>query len=178
MIQRRLLWIPGLTLAIIAPAGAADVSRDTGQVMTRAGNGALIHRLPDAGFKPSEAYQWLETLLEASGRDAVRNQPRPTVLSRTMAIVLTAMYDAWAAYDNSAVGTRLNNSLRRPAKERTRSLRADSCESPRQRRNCKAFSSNRPVAEPWEHFTSSARISSCGRELTLASRDNRMFLFD
>jgi hypothetical protein len=36
-----------------------------------------------------------------------------------MAIVLTSMYDAWAAYDDVAVGTRLGARLRRPAAERT-----------------------------------------------------------
>jgi hypothetical protein len=30
------------------------------------------------------------------------------------------MYDAWAAYDEKAVGTRLGGSLRRPASERTK----------------------------------------------------------
>lgn len=78
---------------------------------------AYIHRAPHPN--PSAAYRWLDVLLEASGRDAIRNRPRPTVLSRTMAIVLTAMYDAWAAYDAKAVGTRLGGTLRRPPAERT-----------------------------------------------------------
>ena len=43
----------------------------------------------------------------------------PTVNARALAIVHTAMYDAWAAYDATAVGTRLGGSLRRPAAERT-----------------------------------------------------------
>jgi hypothetical protein len=43
----------------------------------------------------------------------------PTVNARALAIVHTAMYDAWAAYDPTAVGTRLGGSLRRPAAERT-----------------------------------------------------------
>jgi hypothetical protein len=42
----------------------------------------------------------------------------PTVNARALAIVHTAMYDAWAAYDATAVGTRLGGSLRRPAAER------------------------------------------------------------
>ncbi len=78
-----------------------------------------MHRSPAAEFRPTAVYKWVELLLEASGRDAVRNQPRPTVLSRTDAVVLTAMYDAWAAYDDRAVGTRLGGKLRRPAGERT-----------------------------------------------------------
>jgi hypothetical protein len=48
-----------------------------------------------------------------------RNSPRPTVLSRTLAIPLTAMYDAWAAYDDKALSTRSGGKLRRPAAERT-----------------------------------------------------------
>ncbi len=43
----------------------------------------------------------------------------PTINARALAIVHTAMYDAWAAYDPVAVGTRLGGSLRRPAAERT-----------------------------------------------------------
>src|SRR5829696_885121 len=39
----------------------------------------------------------------------------PTINARALAIVHTAMYDAWAAYDPVAVGTRLGGSLRRPA---------------------------------------------------------------
>jgi hypothetical protein len=36
-----------------------------------------------------------------------------------LAIALTAMYDAWAAYDDHAVGSRLGGKLRRPPAERT-----------------------------------------------------------
>ncbi|HET9290061.1 MAG TPA: hypothetical protein VFQ49_03190, partial [Actinomycetes bacterium] len=43
----------------------------------------------------------------------------PTINARALAIVQTAMYEAWAAYDATAVGTRLGGSLRRPAAERT-----------------------------------------------------------
>jgi hypothetical protein len=43
----------------------------------------------------------------------------PTINARALAIVHTAMYDAWAAYDATAVGTRLGGTLRRPAAERT-----------------------------------------------------------
>jgi hypothetical protein len=41
------------------------------------------------------------------------------MVARALAIAHTCIYDAWAAYDNKAVGTRLGGSLRRPAKERT-----------------------------------------------------------
>ncbi len=45
--------------------------------------------------------------------------PGPTVTSRAMGMTYTAMYDAWAAYDPVAVGTRLGGALRRPASEFT-----------------------------------------------------------
>ena len=58
---------------------------------------------------------WNETLLEA-----VRNTSMgPPMTARALAVVHTGMYDAWAAYDGTAVGTRLGGSLRRPAVERT-----------------------------------------------------------
>ncbi len=41
------------------------------------------------------------------------------MFSRAAAITNTAMYDAWAAYDNKANGTQLGGELRRPAAERT-----------------------------------------------------------
>jgi hypothetical protein len=43
----------------------------------------------------------------------------PPMNARALAILHTAMYDAWAAYDATAVGTQLGASLRRPAAERT-----------------------------------------------------------
>ncbi|HUR40137.1 MAG TPA: vanadium-dependent haloperoxidase [Verrucomicrobiae bacterium] len=109
-----------LLLATTA-AGAEElkVSPDTGQAFVTVPPGTLVHRVPAEDFKPTAAYRWLEILLEASGRDAVRNKPRPTVLSRTDGMILTAMYDAWAAYDDKAVGTRLGGKLRRPKAERT-----------------------------------------------------------
>jgi hypothetical protein len=44
----------------------------------------------------------------------------PPMVARGLAIVHTAAYDAWAAYDREAVGTRLGGALRRPPAERTR----------------------------------------------------------
>ena len=67
----------------------------------------------------SAAYDWLNVILEASAREVDRVGARPTILSRQMAICTTAMYDAWAAYDDRAVGTQLGRQLRRPPNERT-----------------------------------------------------------
>ena len=57
--------------------------------------------------------QWDQAALQA-----VRNtRMGPPMVSRAVAIMHTAMYDAWAAYDPVAVGTRLGGTLRRPAAE-------------------------------------------------------------
>jgi hypothetical protein len=74
---------------------------------------------PAKSHKLSAAYRWLEISLEATAREHERTSPRPTIGSRMLAIAMTSMYDAWAAYDAKAVGTRLGGKLRRPPSERT-----------------------------------------------------------
>ena len=46
-------------------------------------------------------------------------KPGPTVAARALAVVHTAMFDAWAAYDTRAVPTRPHRGWRRPAAEAT-----------------------------------------------------------
>jgi hypothetical protein len=59
--------------------------------------------------------QWNGAFLEG-----VRNSKLgPPMVARALAIAHTCIYDAWAAYDNKAVGARLGSSLRRPARGRT-----------------------------------------------------------
>src|SRR4029450_3291019 len=57
---------------------------------------------------------WNQQLLDTI---AARKTP-PTVAARALAVTHTAIYDAWAAYDAVAVGTRLGATLRQPAGER------------------------------------------------------------
>lgn len=66
----------------------------------------------------SLAYVWLDIAEEATARDVDRYGARPTIAARSLAIWATAVYDAWAAYDDKAVGSRLGGKLRRPARER------------------------------------------------------------
>jgi hypothetical protein len=65
--------------------------------------------------------KWDEQLL-----NAIRRNPKatgPTVTARAIAVLHTATYDAWAAYDDHAVGTRLLGSLRvQDATQRTGQL--------------------------------------------------------
>jgi hypothetical protein len=65
------------------------------------------------------AYRWLDVVQEVGARDVERFGARPTILSRQMMVWAVAMFDAWAAYDEHAVGTRFGGTLRRPAVERT-----------------------------------------------------------
>lgn len=73
------------------------------------------------GGEWNEALQWNRKTLEAVSAGTLG----PPMVARALAIVHTAMYDAWAAYDEVAVGTRLGGSLRRPAAERTRANRVE-----------------------------------------------------
>jgi hypothetical protein len=73
----------------------------------------------ERGYKGSGAYRWLNIALQATAREHERHGARPTIGSRNLGMAVTAMYDAWAAYDAKAVGTRLGGELRRPLKERT-----------------------------------------------------------
>jgi hypothetical protein len=71
--------------------------------------------LPQAQAEETIVVTWNETTLQAI-RDT---RPGPPIVARMLAITHTCMYDAWAAYDSVAVGTRLGGTLRRPMSERT-----------------------------------------------------------
>jgi hypothetical protein len=77
--------------------------------------------IDDPRYRPSDSdnviLKWNEELLQA-----IRLHPAqtgPTITARAIGVLHTATYDAWAAYDAVAKGTRLGSQLRRPAAERT-----------------------------------------------------------
>jgi Domain of unknown function (DUF6851)/VCPO second helical-bundle domain len=70
---------------------------------------------PDARPGDSVVLEWNEALLQGV-RDSKLGPP---MVARALAIAHTCIYDAWAAYDHRAVGTRLGGLLRRPPRERT-----------------------------------------------------------
>ncbi len=78
-----------------------------------------IHALLLPVEKQNRADRWLNITQETIARDIDKNNARPTIISRQHAIWATSMYDAWAAYDDEAVGTRLGGALRVPKKDRT-----------------------------------------------------------
>ncbi|MEZ6038094.1 MAG: vanadium-dependent haloperoxidase [Planctomycetota bacterium] len=95
----------------LAACGSSPPSPAPEYALTRA------ERVPFA--EQNEAYRWLDVTQEACARDVERIGARPTVLSHQMMIWAVAMFDAWAAYDERAVGSRFGGELRRPAAERT-----------------------------------------------------------
>ena len=75
----------------------------------------ILSVLPSTADAANDAVTWNSVLLEA-----VRTTAFPPMhAARAFAIVHTCMYDAWAAYDDVALGTRMGGMLRRPAEERT-----------------------------------------------------------
>jgi hypothetical protein len=83
----------------------------------------LVVGLVAIGARPQPARAATDNLVLAWNEEALESirklPPAPTVAARALAIVHTAIYDAWAAYDPLAVGTRLGANLRRPEAERT-----------------------------------------------------------
>jgi hypothetical protein len=68
---------------------------------------------------PSIVMQWNDAALQLISNGHLG----PPIVARVLAIVHTCMYDAWAAYDDVAIGTRLGNALRRPISERTQAYK-------------------------------------------------------
>lgn len=64
---------------------------------------------------PNVVIQWNQAALQGV-RDSKLGPP---MVSRALAIVHTCIYDAWAAYDKRALGTRLGSSLRQLHKQHT-----------------------------------------------------------
>src|SRR3989449_8116282 len=64
---------------------------------------------------PNVVIQWNNAALQGV-RDSKLGPP---MVARALAIVHTCIFDAWAAYDHRAVGTRFGGALRRPRREQT-----------------------------------------------------------
>jgi hypothetical protein len=97
--MRKLAAAVGLVAALVLGVGAVTVGPEPAGAAT--GDNVVL--------------QWDESVLQAI-RDS---RPPPTAAARALAVVHTAIYDAWAAYDGLAVGTRLLGGLRQPSGERT-----------------------------------------------------------
>jgi hypothetical protein len=95
-----------------------------GRFLQAAGAGGLALLLPDlavaramragAATTPNIVVRWNQALLQGVRESKLG----PPMVARALAVAHTCIYDAWAAYDRVAVGTRLGGTLRRPAQER------------------------------------------------------------
>lgn len=98
--------------------GGVTLSRRQFVVAAGAGAASLVlaARFARAAL-PGESVvvQWNDALLQGVRSSRLG----PPMVARALAIAHTCMYDAWAAYDHKAVGTRLGGLLRRPPREST-----------------------------------------------------------
>jgi hypothetical protein len=62
------------------------------------------------------AYKWGQLALEATANDTDRFKPRPTVSSRFLGLIFTAVFDAWSRYDEKAIPVYLEDVERQPLK--------------------------------------------------------------
>lgn len=98
---------------------SSDVNIESASVATSVNEPPPEHPDNREERRSSTAYEWADVTLAAVAQDVEARGPRPTIISRDIAIVMTSMYDAWAAYDHKAVGTQFGNAFRRPQAERT-----------------------------------------------------------
>lgn len=69
--------------------------------------------------KQNRAYQWSEMAIQGTALDTERFKPRPTITSRYLGLIFTAMYDAWSVYDEKAQPVYLTGVDRQAVSERT-----------------------------------------------------------
>jgi hypothetical protein len=75
--------------------------------------------LPEPTGKNNLAYKWGEVAMDCTADDTEKFKPRPTVTSRYLALIWTAVFDAWSRYDDKAAAVYLKNVNRRPSFEHT-----------------------------------------------------------
>src|SRR5215467_3418548 len=94
-------WLMAVAAATLLLSSARGVADDENFLAPSASDNVVL--------------QW-----DNSALDAIRRAPPgPTVVSRAIAVLHTCMFDAWAAYDATAVATAPLRGWRRPASERT-----------------------------------------------------------
>jgi hypothetical protein len=104
------------------PAFPANNAISRRQFLVAAGAGGALLMLPGvrgvagvAQSRDSVVLLWNEAFLQGVRESKLG----PPMVARALAIAHTCIYDAWAAYDHKAVGTRLGGTLRQAPPERT-----------------------------------------------------------
>jgi hypothetical protein len=106
-----------VTVATLVAATAAAVTSSAPPAKAANGPAWPIDTWGTPQASDNVILKWNEQLL-----NTIRRNPKttgPTVAARAIGILNTAIYDAWAPYDQTAVGTRLLGQFRRPAAEDT-----------------------------------------------------------
>jgi hypothetical protein len=117
---KRVMHKLAATLVVVATLVAATAAAVTSNApAAQAANGPAWPIDTFGTPRPTDnvILKWNEQLL-----NTIRRNPKttgPTIAARAIGILNTAIYDAWAPYDQVAVGTRLLGQLRRPAAEDT-----------------------------------------------------------
>ena len=105
------------------------------QFLTKVGAGSALllvpqlawaHGYPKVARQPASAAAGDSVVLlwnEAALQGVRDSSLGPPMVARALAVVHTCVYDAWAAYDGRAFGTRFGAALRRPHRERTQANR-------------------------------------------------------
>src|SRR5712664_3102885 len=84
--------------------------------------GALAAVAPALGALPLDVFASGDSVVllwnEAALQGVRDSKLGPPMVARALAIVHTCVYDAWATYDQHAIGTQLGGSLRQPPSQR------------------------------------------------------------
>ena len=80
-------------------------------------------QIKNSTYEPSGVqnlcYKWGEIAMTATANNTEQFSPRPTVTSRFLGLIWTAVFDAWSRYDSVASPVYLKDVDRSPAAERT-----------------------------------------------------------
>src|SRR3989442_1548082 len=103
-----------LLMSILAVLPACGQGRAAPEAVATklASQGRTVH---GATGQDNVVLQWNNAVVESIPQSGLGG----TAMARAFAIVNPCIYDAWAAYDATALGTRLGASLRRPASQRS-----------------------------------------------------------
>ena len=80
-------------------------------------NNSTTEEYPEKYGADNWGYKWGKIALDLTAKDTDRFKPRPTVTSRYLGLIFTAVFDAWTRYDEKAIPVYLKGVERRPASE-------------------------------------------------------------
>ncbi|MBR9919253.1 MAG: vanadium-dependent haloperoxidase [Bacteroidetes bacterium] len=109
----KFIQLPILVLAILGlmiPTSCKDATADASEQKVEEAEPRGVDNV---------AYKWGKMALTATANDTEMFKPRPTITSRYLGLIFTAVFDAWSRYDEKAIPVYLEGVDRRPAEEQT-----------------------------------------------------------